>query len=304
MKRFSIDTSKLRGELKEHEPLSHYTSWRIGGPADYLYRPADMDDLKFFMSLLPANESITWIGLGSNTLVRDGGIRGTVIITQGMLKKLEKMNDKMIRVEAGVACGQVARYCAREGLRGLEFFAGIPGTVGGALRMNAGAYGGETWNYVNQVETLTRNGECKTRQSDEYQVGYRYVTSPEEEWFLSATFSLESGDPKEAQDYIRDMLARRNATQPTNLPNGGSVFRNPPDNYAAKLIEASGLKGYRIGGACVSDKHANFIVNDEHAKAADIEALIRHIAAEVLRLQGVELVREVHIVGENSSNEG
>ena len=301
MNRLNLDKTKLRGELKENEPLSNYTSWRIGGPVDYLYRPADMADLNLFLSMLPANEVVHWLGLGSNTLVRDGGIRGTVIIIQGLLKELKQLDETRVSAEAGLACGQVARFCARLGLRGLEFFAGIPGTVGGALRMNAGAYGGETWDYVESVEVITRQGKHIIRRPLDYQIGYRYVMSPEEEWFVRVTFKLNPGDVHEAQDYIRTMLAKRNASQPTNLPNGGSVFRNPPGDYAARLIEASGLKGYRSRGACVSEKHANFIVNDEGACAADIEMLIGHVAQVVFEKQSIQLVREVHIIGESKS---
>lgn len=294
----SINTETLRGELKLNEPLAHYTSWRVGGPADRLYRPADLADLKHFISQLPENEPIIWLGLGSNTLVRDAGIRGTVIITQGILDKLELLDDNRVRAEAGLACGQVARFCARHGLRGSEFLAGIPGTIGGALRMNAGAYGGETWDYVESVEVLTAAGEEKKRFPSEYTVGYRTAISPEPEWFLAATFKLILGNKEEALEYIRNMLAKRNAAQPTNLPNCGSVFRNPPNDYAARLIESCGLKGYRIGGACVSTKHANFIVNDQNATAADIEQLITYVHSQVLDKTGIDLVREVHLLGE------
>lgn len=293
-----VDLTQLQGEYKEREPLAKYSSWRIGGPADRFYKPKNVEDLNLFISMLPADEWIVWLGLGSNTLVRDNGVRGTVIVTQGMLDGLDVVDELRICAEAGVSCGQVARFAARHGLRGLEFFAGIPGTVGGALRMNAGAYGGETWDFVESVTTLTRKGERQVRYPEAYAIAYRETKSPEEEWFLSATFKLNSGDKDEALAYIKDMLAKRNASQPTNLPNGGSVFRNPPGHYAAKLIEASGLKGYRIGGACVSPKHANFIVNDQHGSAADVEHLIQYVAAVVKEKQGIDLVREVHIIGE------
>ena len=296
--KYQVDLTQLRGQYEENASLADYSSWRIGGLADRLNRPADQTDLLNFIGKLPPEESIVWLGLGSNTLVRDKGLRGTVIITQGLLKKLEQIDEITIRAEAGLACGQVARYCARKGLRGLEFFAGIPGTIGGALRMNAGAYGGETWEYVQAVETFTRKGEHKFRDPNEYQVQYRAVESPEEEWFLAATFKLKLGSKEESLAYIRDMLAKRNATQPLNLPNGGSVFRNPSGDYSARLIEACGLKGYRIGGACVSPKHANFIVNDQNATAKDVETLIEYIANKVHEIHGIKLVREVHIIGE------
>ncbi|OGT29749.1 MAG: UDP-N-acetylenolpyruvoylglucosamine reductase [Gammaproteobacteria bacterium RIFCSPHIGHO2_12_FULL_35_23] len=296
--KYSIDTTQLKGHYAENVSLADYSSWRIGGLADRFYQPADQEDLIKFIGCLPTEEPIIWLGLGSNTLVRDKGLRGTIIVTQGLLKKLDQVNQETIRAEAGVACGQVARFCARKGLRGLEFYAGIPGTVGGSLRMNAGAYGGETWKYVQAVETLTRKGERKLRLPTEYQIKYRQVDSPEEEWFLAAHFKLAPGSKEEALEYIRDMLAKRNASQPINLPNGGSVFRNPPGHYAAKLIEICGLKGYRIGGACVSPKHANFIVNDQGATAKEVEALIDHIAEQVYQRHGIKLVREVHVIGE------
>lgn len=293
-----VDTTLLRGQYFENESLAKYSSWKIGGPADRLYKPADADDLQQFIAMLPEGEKIIYLGLGSNTLVRDKGVRATVIVMQGLLKELQQLDELHVRAEAGLSCGQLSRFCARQGLRGLEFLAGIPGTVGGALRMNAGAYGGETWDFVESVEVLTRQGELKTRTPKDYQVEYRAVTSPEEEWFLAATFKLQSGDKQEALTYIKNMLATRNAAQPVNLPNGGSIFRNPANDYSARLIESCGLKGFRIGGACVSPKHANFIVNDQGASAAEIEELINYVAQQVKQKCGVELVREVHVIGE------
>lgn len=293
-----IDTSQLKGSYFENEPLARYSSWKIGGPAERLYKPYSVDDLLNYLQQLPKDEHVTWLGLGSNTLVRDKGLKGSVVVTQGMLTELDTTDGGTVRAEAGLSCAQVARFSARHGLRGLEFFAGIPGTVGGALRMNAGAYGGETWDFVESVEVLTRDGKKKIRHPADYQVEYRAVTSPEPEWFLAATFKLTPGDKQESLTYIKEMLSKRNASQPTNQPNGGSVFRNPPGDYSARLIEACGLKGYRIGGACVSPKHANFIVNDEGATASDVEHLIEHVAKQVKAQHGVELVREVHIIGE------
>ncbi len=293
-----VDISKLRGVYCENEPLAKYSSWKIGGPVERLYRPVDVDDLLSFLKQLPSDEPITWLGLGSNTLVRDKGLKGSVVVTQGMLTELDIIDACHVRAEAGLSCAQAARFCARQGLRGLEFFAGIPGTVGGSLRMNAGAYGGETWDFVESVEVLTRGGERKQRPPAEYKIEYRAVTSPEDEWFLAAVFKLIPGDKVDSLNEIKTMLAKRNASQPTNLPNGGSVFRNPPGDYSARLIEACGLKGYRVGGACVSPKHANFIVNDEGASAHDVEQLIKYVAEQVKNKCGVELVREVHIVGE------
>lgn len=279
------------------EPMSQHCSWRAGGPARRLYRPADSADLASFLRELPDDEPLLWVGLGSNLLVRDGGFRGTVVLTQGRLTALEFTPDGL-RAEAGVTCAKVAREAARAGCGGLEFFAGIPGTVGGALAMNAGAFGGETWRHVVRVETIDRHGEVRKRLPADYAVGYRQVAGPTGEWFLAAWLHLEAGDAEAAQRRIRELLDRRAQTQPTRDPSGGSTFRNPPGDYAARLIEAAGLKGHCVGGACVSDKHANFIVNRGTATAADIEQLISDVQAQVAAHSGVRLEREVHIVGE------
>jgi UDP-N-acetylmuramate dehydrogenase len=288
----------LRGELLYREPMARHTSWRVGGPADCYYRPADIDDLAGFLQQLPSAEPLTWIGLGSNLLVRDGGIRGTVISTSGLLNEISLQEGQVIRAEAGVSCAKLARYAAREGLTGAEFFAGIPGTVGGALAMNAGAFGGETWPLVVKVETLDRHGQRHVRTPAEYKVAYRSVKGPDEEWFVAAHLQLVSGDVEAGQARIKELLAKRGKTQPTTQPSCGSVFRNPEGDHAARLIEQCGLKGKCIGGACVSEKHANFIVNTGEATASDIENLIEDVARTIQRECGMSLVREVHIIGE------
>ena len=290
--------TNLRGNLLLGEPMSRHTSWRIGGPADRYYQPADIDDLAQFLQQLPENEPVFWLGLGSNLLVRDGGIRGTVIATSGVVNELKSIDELTVRAEAGVSCAKVARFCARAGLTGAEFLAGIPGTMGGALAMNAGAFGGETWEVVASVETLDQRGERHTRTPKEYTISYRHVSGPVNEWFVSATLTLQKGDVEAAQARIKELLARRNDTQPTQLPNAGSVFRNPENDFAARLIESCGLKGLCEGAACVSEKHANFIINTGGAKAADVEKLIERVASTVEDKQGVRLKREVHIVGE------
>ncbi|HHH43900.1 MAG TPA: UDP-N-acetylmuramate dehydrogenase [Gammaproteobacteria bacterium] len=290
--------SGLRGELSSNEPMSAHTSWRVGGPADQCYRPADLEDLQQFLATLAQTEPVTWIGLGSNVLVRDGGIRGTVILPFGGLDTLEITAAGRLRAGAGVACAKVARFAARAGLTGAEFLAGIPGTLGGALAMNAGAFGGETWPLVESVQTLDQRGELHRRSPAEYRVGYRSVTGVENEWFVAAELQLQAGDSSAAQARIRSLLERRAATQPTRQPSCGSVFRNPPDDHAARLIESCGLKGEQIGGAQVSHKHANFIVNLGTASAADIEALIRYVQEQVQQRQGIRLQTEVRIIGE------
>ena len=290
--------SGLRGELTTDEPMAAHTSWRAGGMADRCYRPADLDDLCRFLAGLPDDENLVWVGLGSNLLVRDGGLRGTVILPFGGLDTLERLDNDRLRVGAGVACAKVARFAARAGLTGAEFLAGIPGTMGGALAMNAGAFGGETWPLVVSVQTADHHGELHIHEPGDYQVAYRHVSGPQNEWFVAADLQLQAGDTEAAQVRIRTLLERRSATQPTQQPSCGSVFRNPPDDFAARLIEVSGLKGEQIGRARVSEKHANFIVNLGGARAADIEALIRYIQERVYQQQGVRLEPEVRIVGE------
>jgi UDP-N-acetylmuramate dehydrogenase len=286
-----------RGELKRAEPMARHTSWRVGGPVDTWYRPADLDDLAGFLASLPAGTAVHWVGLGSNLLVRDGGIRGVVIATHGVLSRMERHGELGLVAEAGVPCAKIARSCARWGLGAGEFFAGIPGTLGGALAMNAGAFGGETWQHVRAVETMDRAGVRRRRGRDEYQFGYRSVRGPAGEWFIAAELEFPAGRPT-TQESIRALLVRRKATQPIGEPSCGSVFTNPPGDHAARLIEAAGLKGCRIGGAEVSPKHANFIINTGDASAADIEALVRHVAAEVERVHGVKLETEVRVLGE------
>lgn len=286
----------LRGELLRDEPLARYTSWRVGGPARQLYRPADAEDLAVFLAGLPADEPLLWLGLGSNLLVRDGGFPGTVIATQGRLNDIEVHGNRLY-AEAGAACAHVARLAARLGLTGAAFLAGIPGTMGGALAMNAGAFGGETWEKVMSVQTIDRHGQIHQRHPADFEIGYRHVQGPEGEWFLSCELQLEQGDTQAEQAAIRALLDKRAETQPTGLPSGGSTFRNPPGDHAARLIERAGLKGCRIGGAEVSEKHANFIINTGDATAADIEQLIAHVQQKVQDAFGVALVREVHIVG-------
>lgn len=291
-------TAELRGEMCVGEPLARYTSWRVGGPAQRLYKPADSADLVDFLKALEPGEPLLWIGLGSNLLVRDGGFRGTVILTQGCLTGLRREGELGVRAEAGVSCAKVSRFAARHGLTGAEFLAGIPGTLGGALAMNAGAFGGETWERVASVETVDRFGVVRRRDPSDYRIAYRQVDGPQGEWFLSALLTLAAGDSAASQSRIRSLLERRGETQPIGLPSCGSVFRNPPGDYAARLIESAGLKGVSIGGAQVSEKHANFIINRGGATARDIEQLIDRVQQEVDRVFGVRLIPEVHRVGE------
>jgi UDP-N-acetylmuramate dehydrogenase len=288
----------LRGQLRLAEPLAGYTSWRGGGPAERLYKAADLNDLCIFLQDLPADEPLFWLGLGSNLLIRDGGISGTVIATHGALQQLALTGPQTLRVEVGVPCAKVARFSASHNLGGGEFLAGIPGLMGGALAMNAGAWGDETWSRVATVETVDRYGNIHRRMPADYRIGYRTVQGMPEEWFVAAHLRLTTSDGKLVRTRIRHLLAQRAQTQPTGVASCGSVFRNPPGDYAARLIETAGLKGSCIGAACVSTKHANFIINTGGATAADLEALIDLIRNTVVKKYGVTLVLEVRIVGE------
>ncbi|MEY4717935.1 MAG: UDP-N-acetylmuramate dehydrogenase [Pseudomonadota bacterium] len=292
-----MDITPLQGTLLKEEPLAKYTSWRVGGPAQRLYIPKNKADLIAFIASLPKDEPLYWIGLGSNLLVRDGGIRGTVINTRNRLKEMHLVDSEQVYVEAGVPCAHVARFCSDLGLTGAEFLAGIPGTMGGALCMNAGAFGGDTWSIVDRVELLSRQGELLSRNCHEFDVAYRSVKGLNDEWFLSAQLKLRKGDSETSQQHIKALLEKRNTSQPTNKPTCGSVFKNPPDDYAARLIEACGLKGFKIGDAAVSEKHANFIENHGHATAKDIEMLIEHIQTQVQNKFGIELQTEVCRIG-------
>lgn len=290
--------TRFAGRLRRDEPMSRHTSWHVGGPADLYFEPRDRTDLADFLQAVPSAVPISWVGLGSNLLVRDGGVRGAVVVTHGALSGLEQRGAGEVWCEAGVPCARIARQCVRWGLGPAEFFAGIPGTLGGALAMNAGAFGGETWSHVLRVEVIDRRGQIHERDASEYRVTYRHVEAPVAgEAFLAATLRFESR-PASSNEAIRDLLVERKAKQPIGEWSCGSVFVNPPGDHAARLIEAAGLKGTRRGGAAVSPKHANFIVNEGEATAADLEGLIGHVQQTVEQRFGVRLQTEVRVVGE------
>ena len=296
----------VSGELRENEPMSRHTSWRVGGPAELFFRPAGLEDLSLFLRELAVETPVFWLGLGSNLLVRDGGIPGVVIAAAGIFKDLERVAALQVRAGVSLPCTQLARQCVRWGIGPSEFFAGIPGTVGGALAMNAGAYGNETWDRVRSVTTIDRRGDVRIRSAGDYRIGYRSVTPindehvKNDEWFVEALLEFEAGI-EASQETLKALLARRKNTQPLGLPSCGSVFRNPQGDHAARLIETAGLKGIRVGGAEVSTKHANFIINRNHASAQDIESLISHVQRTVADVHGVDLVHEVRIIGEAAS---
>jgi UDP-N-acetylmuramate dehydrogenase len=293
-------TYEVRGELRHDEPMSRHTSLRVGGPAELWFKPADVEDLQAFLGGLADDVPLFWFGLGSNLLVRDGGLPGVVIAASGLFRDLEMLGDasaRRVRAGASVPCTQLARQCIRWGFGPSEFFAGIPGLLGGALAMNAGAHGGETWERVAAVKTIDRHGIVHDRGPAEYEVGYRSVSGPAEEWFIEAILQFDEGVDA-SMETLTSMLDRRKTTQPLGLPSCGSVFRNPPGDHAARLIEEAGLKDFRIGGAQVSDKHANFIINRDGATAADVESIIRHVQDTIRQRHGISLVPEVRIVGE------
>ncbi len=301
MIRLDCDVSAVRGSLHYDCRLARFNSWRVGGAGDCFFEPLDADDLARFLADCAADHPVTCLGLGSNVLIRDGGIRGIVISMRSGFDRIEKCPPHSVHAGAGVSCAQLARYCANEGLEGLEFMAGIPGTVGGALRMNAGAFGGETWRRLALAETVDRKGARRARPPGDFVVGYRRVEMPGEEWFTGARFDLRPGAGRDAlRERLKELLRERNRSQPTGVASCGSVFKNPENDYAARLIEQCGLKSCSIGGAEVSPMHANFIVNHGDATAADIERLIERVRDTVERDTGVRLQPEVRIIGEKA----
>jgi UDP-N-acetylmuramate dehydrogenase len=286
--------------VRRNEPMSRHTSWHVGGPAEIFFNPRDRTDLAVFLRSIPEDVPVQWIGLGSNLLVRDAGIRGVVIHTVGALDGFHRLNQTSVYCEAGVACARIAKQCVKWGLAPAEFFAGIPGTLGGALAMNAGAFGGETWAQVLDVMTMDRQGREQRRMPTEYKVGYRHVVSPaQNEWFIGARLKFEYNAAID-ETKVRELLEKRKASQPIGEWSCGSVFTNPPGDHAARLVEASGLKGYRVGDASVSEKHANFIINHGKATADDLERLIGHVQQTVEKQHGVRLQPEVRIMGATS----
>lgn len=290
---------EIPGEIREH-PLASLTSWHIGGNAERFYHPATKADLQNYMEALPAVVPCTWLGLGSNVLIRDGGISGAVICTR-KLQNISLEADGSIIVDAGMTCAKFARFCSRNGFPEGAFFAGIPGTIGGALAMNAGAFGGETWPWVQRVEVINRQGEIYFREPKDYHIAYRTVKGKEsiqaEEAFISAVFKFPHNKNIDGMEKIKALLRQRGQTQPIGTFNCGSVYRNPPGDFAARLIEGCGLKGYQIGDAMISPIHANFIINQGKATSQDIEAMMHAIEAAVWAKFNTRLQAEVRILG-------
>lgn len=290
-----------------HVPLAAMTSWRIGGEANQVVKPSSAEQLALYFQNHTIPEHCVWLGLGSNVLMPDGGIDGLVVCTRGM-QQCHILSNGWVYADAGLTCAKFSRFCSRNGFPDGAFFAGIPGTIGGALAMNAGAFGGETWEWVQKTKLLIPNGEIMERQASEYTIGYRSVhlndklldnpsSNPlNNEAFLGAYFKFS---PKPSEDgllKIKELLRKRNDTQPIGTLNCGSVYRNPEGEFAAKLIESCDLKGLTIGNVTVSTKHANFIINQGNGSAQDVLQLMNEIENKVFARYQIQLEREVRVI--------
>ena len=299
--------SNIRGEVREREPLAGHTSFRIGGPADHLVFPADRADLIALLAQLRQQEvPFVILGGGTNVLVRDGGIRGVVISLKrlGAVSKVREYRSvggtyAVVLAEAGGPLAGLLRYAAERGLSGLEFATGIPGTVGGAVCMNAGTAQGEIGDIIDTVTLLSPSGELIERNRDEMAFSYRAANVPKDHAVLEARIILRHGEREQIQARVKELMARRREFQPWGLPNAGSIFKNPFDESAGRLIEAAGLKGASVGGAQVSEKHANFIVNLGGATAADVLRLMDLVQQRVLEVHKIRLEPEIKIIGED-----
>lgn len=287
---------KSKDQYLFNEPLSNYTSWKVGGPADILFTPKNRDDLSQFIKT-SHDKPITWLGNGTNVLVRDRGIRGVVISTRKSINKINMEGKNSCRVETGASCMDLALFAEKNQLGPAAFFSGIPGSVGGALTMNAGSFGHETWEFVETVEVIDEAGVIHHLDPREFKLSYRSVEFPFPLWFVSCLMQFpESGTTTKSE--LKAMRDQRIKTQPLNEDTCGSVFKNPKPDHAGDLIERAGLKGYRIGGCSISIKHANFIINEGGAISADIEELIKHVQNIVKAKFDVDLETEVRIIGE------
>tara|TARA_Y100001956_G_scaffold73301_1_gene79383 strand:- start:122 stop:985 length:864 start_codon:yes stop_codon:yes gene_type:complete len=279
-----------------NESLSRHTSWKVGGPADVFFIPDNRQDLSQFLSENKGN-SVTWLGNGTNVLVRDGGIRGVVISTKKSINKITMAAENSCRVEVGASCMDLALFAEKNEMGPAAFFSGIPGSIGGALTMNAGSFGHETWEFVESVEVIDEVGIIHHLEPKEFKFSYRSVEFPFPLWFVSCLMKFpETGTTTKSE--LKAMRDQRIKTQPLSEDTCGSVFKNPKPDHAGDLIERAGLKGYKIGGCSISTKHANFIVNEGGATSADIEKLIRHVQNVVKTKFDVNLETEVRIIGE------
>ena len=296
MKKIDAIEKNLKGRLRKNISLKKYNTWKVGGNAEYFYEPYDLDDLKIFLKLVK-NEHVTFLGNGSNVLIRDSGIKGFVVCLKNSLNNFYRGNDGIFTFEAGLSCMKIAQISANQSFSGLEFLCGIPGTLGGALRMNAGCYGENIWKSVDSVVLINRSGNLKNRRKEEFNIDYRNVDLDDGNFFVSASFNLKKNRLNDSSDKIKELLKNRRISQPTGLPSCGSVFKNPDNDSAGKILDSLGLKGYRIGGAYVSKKHANFIITEKSAKSGDVEELINFIKHKVLKEKKILLETEVKFIG-------
>lgn len=292
----------FRGTILIDEPLSKHTWMRVGGSADYYLEPADKKDLIDIVDYFRQNSfSYVLLGRGSNVLVSDEGIRGAVVNLESALSNIQLEAD-LVHAEAGVWLQKFVDFCIQREFAGVEMLAGIPGTIGGAVVMNAGAHGGEISDHLVDVEVL-RNGQVKRIARADGQFSYRH-SGFADDVVLSASFRLPKGNKEELSKRRKEFILKRNETQPLELPNSGSMFKNPPNTYAARLIEQAGLKGKRIGNAQISEKHSNFIVNLGNAKATDILQLVELARRTVYQNSGIKLELEVKLVGFQQNKNG
>jgi len=286
------------GTVLQDEPLANHTTLGVGGPAHWFFRPDDVESLSAAMLCIPADVALLPLGRGSNLLPPDTGFDG-VVLDLGNLSHIQ-VNGCELTAECGVRMSRVSRMCADHGLTGLEFMATVPGDVGGGVVMNAGAFGQQVADCLTRIKVLRRDGEVQEFHAEQLEMSYRHTDLPHGSLVLSAEFTLQQSEGDAVRERIRQMRSRRSLTQPLELPNCGSVFKNPPGDHAARLIEAAGLKGHRIGGASISSKHANFIVNESEASSADVLSLIHLAQSTVLDQFGVSLEPEVRMLGEPS----
>ncbi|MEM7750047.1 MAG: UDP-N-acetylmuramate dehydrogenase [Pseudomonadota bacterium] len=289
---------ELRGRMTANASLAEVTWFRVGGPAQVLFRPADEADLAYFLSELPADVPVQVIGLGSNLLVRDGGLPGIVIRLGRGFAEAKAEDNYRLRAGPAVPDVKVARVAADAGIDGLAFYRGIPGAIGGALRMNAGAHGTETKDVLLEARAVDRSGQIHVLSNAEMGYSYRHCSVSEDWIFTEALYQGKAGDPAKILQDMEEVANYREEHQPTREKTGGSTFKNPPDNSAWKLIDAAGCRGFRIGGAMVSEKHCNFLINDDNATAEDLETLGETVRARVLASSGIELHWEIKRLGQ------
>ena len=290
---------ELRGSLSSGALLSELTWFRVGGPAQVLFRPADEADLAYFLKTIDADLPVRVIGLGSNSLVRDGGVKGVVVRLARGFSHVTPEDGHYLRVGTAVPDVKVARASADAGIAGLAFYRGIPGCIGGALKMNAGAHGTETKDTLIEARAVDRNGDIHVVSLADMGLTYRHSAVPDDWIFTEALYQGAAGDPGKIREEMAEVADYRETHQPTRERTGGSTFKNPPGESAWQLVDAAGMRGFRVGGAAVSEKHCNFLINDRDATAEDIETLGETVRSRVKVNSGIELQWEIKRVGES-----